>query len=77
MLRHDQVNKESSEVTYVNIDSMKVTGGVEFEVYKNNDMVLSSMWVSRVEGGCLAQWKCGGIEERFKNGVELGVEIEL
>ncbi|KAM1135062.1 hypothetical protein FF1_044074 [Malus domestica] len=40
MLRRDRVYKESSEVMYVSIDSVRVIGGVEFEVYENNDMVL-------------------------------------
>ncbi|KAB2604682.1 C-terminal binding protein AN-like [Pyrus ussuriensis x Pyrus communis] len=40
MLHHDRVDKESSKVMYVSIDSVRVTGGVEFEVYENNDMSL-------------------------------------
>ncbi|KAB2614184.1 C-terminal binding protein AN-like [Pyrus ussuriensis x Pyrus communis] len=60
-LRSNQVDKETLGVTYVSTDSVRVTGGVEFEVYKNKDMILSSVWVSGADGGCLAQWKCRGI----------------
>ncbi|KAB2595690.1 C-terminal binding protein AN-like [Pyrus ussuriensis x Pyrus communis] len=72
MLRRNRVDNESLEVTYVSTDNVKVTGGVEFEVYKNNDMVLSSVLVFLADGGYLAQWKCQGIRERFENKVELG-----
>ncbi|KAB2620540.1 C-terminal binding protein AN-like [Pyrus ussuriensis x Pyrus communis] len=40
MLRRNWDDKESSEVMYVSIDSVRVTSGVEFEVYENNDMVM-------------------------------------
>ncbi|XP_060668559.1 C-terminal binding protein AN [Ziziphus jujuba] len=39
-LRRDRVDKESSEVTYVSTDTVRVTGGVEFEVYEKDDLVL-------------------------------------
>ncbi|KAM1387645.1 hypothetical protein ACFX2I_033634 [Malus domestica] len=59
MLLRDLVDKESSEVTCVSTDSIRVTGGVEFEVYKNNDMVLlcgslermNDVWLNRNAGG--------------------------
>ncbi|KAM1246022.1 hypothetical protein FF1_042286 [Malus domestica] len=54
MLRRDWVDKESSEVMYVSIDSVRVTGGVEFEVYENNDMVLC---------GSLERWRVFGSME--------------
>ncbi|KAM1342662.1 hypothetical protein ACFX2F_006954 [Malus domestica] len=54
MLRRDRVDKESSEVMYVNIDNVRVTGGVEFEVYENNDMVLC---------GSLERWRVFGSME--------------
>ncbi|TQD97010.1 hypothetical protein C1H46_017409 [Malus baccata] len=54
MLRCDRVDKESSEVMYVSIDSVRVTGGVEFEVYENNDMVLR---------GSLERWRVFGSME--------------
>ncbi|KAF2291169.1 hypothetical protein GH714_020481 [Hevea brasiliensis] len=40
-LRRDRLNKESSEVTYVSTDSVRVTGAVEFEVLENKDLFLS------------------------------------
>ncbi|KAJ0112886.1 hypothetical protein Patl1_00502 [Pistacia atlantica] len=39
-LRRDRLNKESSEVTYVSTDSVRVTGSIEFEVFQEKDMVL-------------------------------------
>lgn len=39
-LRRDRVDKDSSEVTYVSTDSVRITGGVEFEVYDNQDLIL-------------------------------------
>lgn len=39
-LRRDRVDKDSSEVTYVSTDTVRVTGGIEFEVYEKEDMVL-------------------------------------
>ncbi|KAK2650209.1 hypothetical protein Ddye_017698 [Dipteronia dyeriana] len=39
-LRRDRLNKESSEVTYVSTDSVRVTGSIEFEVLEDKNMVL-------------------------------------
>uniref|UniRef100_A0A2P2IYL9 Uncharacterized protein n=1 Tax=Rhizophora mucronata TaxID=61149 RepID=A0A2P2IYL9_RHIMU len=39
-LRRERLNKESSEVTYVSTDSVRVAGAVEFEVLENGDMLL-------------------------------------
>ncbi|XXG43455.1 hypothetical protein AAC387_Pa01g3489 [Persea americana] len=39
-LRRDRVDKESSEVTYVSTDSVRVTGAVDFEVYEKEDLIL-------------------------------------
>lgn len=39
-LRRDRVDKESSEVTYVSTDNIRVTGSVEFEVYENDGLIL-------------------------------------
>lgn len=36
-LRRDRVNKDSSEVTYVSTDSVKISGPVEFEVCEERD----------------------------------------
>ncbi|KAM1765043.1 hypothetical protein ACFX11_004221 [Malus domestica] len=54
MLRRDRVDKESSDVMYISIDSVRVTGGVKFEVYENNDMVLC---------GSLEWWRVFGSME--------------
>ncbi|KAM1949341.1 hypothetical protein ACFX15_009405 [Malus domestica] len=40
---------ESLEVTCVSTNNVRVTGGVEFEVYKNNDMVLLCGSLERME----------------------------
>ena len=34
-LRHNYLDKESPEVTYISINTVCVTGGVEFKVYEN------------------------------------------
>lgn len=39
-LRRDRVDEESSEVTYVSTDSVRVTGVVEFEVFEKDDLIL-------------------------------------
>lgn len=39
-LRRDRVDKESSEVTYVSTDNVRVTGAVEFEVLEDEEMIL-------------------------------------
>lgn len=59
--RRDRVDKESSEVTYVSTDTVRITGGVEFEVYEKEDMVLC---------GCLEQ-----METNWVNG-NVGLEID-
>lgn len=39
-LRRDRLDKESSEVIYVSTNSVRVVGGVEFEVYEKEEMIL-------------------------------------
>ncbi|XP_057454687.1 uncharacterized protein At1g01500 isoform X2 [Lotus japonicus] len=39
-LRRDRVDKESAEVTYVSTDSVRLTGGAEFEVYEKEGLFL-------------------------------------
>lgn len=39
-LRRDRVDKDSLEVTYLSTDSVRITGGVEFEVLENEELVL-------------------------------------
>ncbi|GAV83416.1 LOW QUALITY PROTEIN: 2-Hacid_dh_C domain-containing protein [Cephalotus follicularis] len=58
-LRLDRVNKESSEVTYVSTDTVRVTGGLDLEVWeKEGMMMLLCGSLERMEG---TAW---GIEER-------------
>ncbi|XP_038904467.1 uncharacterized protein At1g01500-like [Benincasa hispida] len=62
-LRRDRLNKESSEVTYVSTDSIQVSGGVKFEVYENEDLILYGS-LERIE----ANWINGsvGLEKNSK-----------
>lgn len=64
-LRRDRLNKESSEVTYVSTDSVRVTGAVEFEVLENNDLFLCGS-LERIE----SVWGNGsvGLENDSKTG---------
>lgn len=39
-LKLDRVDKETLEVTYVSTDSVRITGGVEFEVLAGGDVIL-------------------------------------
>ncbi|XP_058076357.1 uncharacterized protein At1g01500-like [Magnolia sinica] len=39
-LRCDRIDKESSEVTYVSTDNVRVTGAVDFEVFEKEDLIL-------------------------------------
>ncbi|VVA89649.1 unnamed protein product [Arabis nemorensis] len=48
-LRRDRIDRESSEVTYVSTETVRVTGCVDFEVYDNEDMVLCGN-LDRIEG---------------------------
>ncbi|KAL7203323.1 hypothetical protein ACSBR2_016588 [Camellia fascicularis] len=64
-LRRDRLDKESSEVTYVSTDSVKVTGAVEFEVYEKEEMMLCGS-LERME----AVWSNGnvGLDNDSKTG---------
>ncbi|KFK42536.1 hypothetical protein AALP_AA1G007300 [Arabis alpina] len=57
-LRRDRVDKESSEVTYVSTETVRVTGCVDFEVYENDDMVLCGN-LDRIEGA----WNNGTVSD--------------
>ncbi|XWS76968.1 hypothetical protein CRYUN_Cryun01aG0223800 [Craigia yunnanensis] len=48
-LHRDRLNRESSEVTYLSTDSVRATGGFEFEVYEDEKMVLCGSF-ERMEG---------------------------
>ncbi|XVF33262.1 hypothetical protein REPUB_Repub17cG0153800 [Reevesia pubescens] len=49
-LRRDRLNRESSEVTYLSTDSVRVTGGFEFEVYEDEKTILLCGSLERMEG---------------------------
>uniref|UniRef100_A0A5B7B0H6 Erythronate-4-phosphate dehydrogenase family protein n=1 Tax=Davidia involucrata TaxID=16924 RepID=A0A5B7B0H6_DAVIN len=64
-LRRDRLDKESSEVTYLTTDSVRVTGAVEFEVHEKEEMILCGS-LERVDAG----WSNGsvGLENDSKTG---------
>ncbi|KAK2967315.1 hypothetical protein RJ640_006181 [Escallonia rubra] len=64
-LRRDRVDKETSEVTYVSTDSVRVTGAIEFEVHEEEEMVLCGS-LERME----ATWCNGtvGLDNDSKTG---------
>ncbi|KAH9622133.1 hypothetical protein KSS87_011807 [Heliosperma pusillum] len=39
-LRRDRVDSDASEVTYVSTDTVRINGGIEFEVYDVDDLIL-------------------------------------
>lgn len=51
-LRRDRVDKESSEVTYVSTDNVRVSGSVEFEVHEEKEELILCGSLERVEGTC-------------------------
>ena len=57
-LRRDRVDRESSEVTYVSTEAVRVTGSVDFEVYDKEDMVLCGN-LDRIEGA----WDNGTVSD--------------
>lgn len=54
-LRRDRIDRESSEVTYVSTDSVRVSGAVDFEVLDKEDLVLCGL-VEMVENGSKLGW---------------------
>ncbi|KAJ6686513.1 hypothetical protein OIU79_016317 [Salix purpurea] len=71
-LRRDRLNNESSEVTYVSTDSVRVTCGVEFEVLDNKDKVLCGS-LERIE---TTSWGNNGSVERLDNDAKTGWCLE-
>jgi hypothetical protein len=71
-LRRDRLNKESSEVTYVSTDSVRVTRGVEFEVLDNKDMVLCGS-LERIE---TTSWGNNGGVGGLENDARTGWSLE-
>ncbi|KAE8721459.1 transcription factor ASG4-like [Hibiscus syriacus] len=49
-LRRYRINREASEVTYLSTNSVRVTGGVEFEAYEDEKKVLLCGSLERMEG---------------------------
>lgn len=43
LLRRDRVDRKSEEATFVNTDSIRMTGGVKFEVYDRDNLLLSGV----------------------------------
>ncbi|CAK9134380.1 unnamed protein product [Ilex paraguariensis] len=62
-LRRDRVDKESSEVTYVSTDSVRVTGAIEFEVHEEDELILCGS-LERME----ANWSNGSVGNDLKTG---------
>ncbi|WZZ56250.1 hypothetical protein YC2023_056357 [Brassica napus] len=62
-LRRDRVDRESSEVTYVSTEAVRVTGCVDFEVYDKEEMVLCGN-LDRIEGA----WSNNGTVSDAKTG---------
>ncbi|GAB4852057.1 hypothetical protein Ancab_016250 [Ancistrocladus abbreviatus] len=61
LLRRDRVGKKSEEATFVSTDSIKFTGSVKFEVFNEEDLVLT---------GVLEMPSCNGVigESKDNNG---------
>ncbi|KAJ4895126.1 Uncharacterized protein Rs2_21920 [Raphanus sativus] len=57
-LRRDRVDRESSEVTYVSTETVRVAGNVDLEVYDGEDMVLCGN-LDRIEGA----WDNGTVSD--------------
>ncbi|GMH00479.1 hypothetical protein Nepgr_002318 [Nepenthes gracilis] len=55
-LRRDRIDRESPEVTYVSTDTVRISGGVEFEVYERQNMMLYGSLV-RLE----SNWSNGNV----------------
>ncbi|XP_010522948.1 PREDICTED: uncharacterized protein At1g01500-like [Tarenaya hassleriana] len=58
VLRRDRLDRESSEVTYVSTETVRVTGCVDFEVYDNGDMILCGN-LDRIDGA----WSNGTVSD--------------
>ncbi|KAF9687853.1 hypothetical protein SADUNF_Sadunf02G0136300 [Salix dunnii] len=71
-LRRDRLNKESSEVTYASMESVRVTCGVEFEVLDNKDIVLCGS-LERIE---TTSWGNNGSVGRLENDAKTGWCLE-
>ncbi|KAJ0235652.1 Uncharacterized protein HA466_0264460 [Hirschfeldia incana] len=62
-LRRDRVDRESSEVTYVSTETVRVAGYVDIEVYDGDEMVLCGN-LDRIEGA----WDHNGTVSDAKTG---------
>ncbi|XP_010544413.1 PREDICTED: uncharacterized protein At1g01500-like [Tarenaya hassleriana] len=58
ILRRDRLDRDSSEVTYVTTETVRVTGCVDFEVYEEGNMILCGN-LDRVEGA----WSNGTVSD--------------
>lgn len=51
-LRRDRVDRESAEVTYVSTDSVRLTGGADFEVYEKEGLLFLCGSLERLDADC-------------------------
>ncbi|KMT20411.1 hypothetical protein BVRB_1g004070 [Beta vulgaris subsp. vulgaris] len=63
-LRRDRVDRDSSEVTYVSTDNVKISGGVEFEVYEKENLLLCGS-LGRFENDWSMDFYAGGSSSAF------------
>ncbi|KAJ4956113.1 hypothetical protein NE237_012896 [Protea cynaroides] len=75
-LRRDRLDKESSEVTYVSTDNVRVGGPLEFEVYEREDLILC-VSLERME----SSWSNGSIgfdhhQQRTENDSKTGWSMD-
>lgn len=61
VLRRDRVDKKSEEATFVSTDSIRLTGSVKFEVFDQDDLILS---------GVLEMSNSNGFTKESKNSVK-------
>ncbi|XVF01105.1 hypothetical protein REPUB_Repub04eG0059600 [Reevesia pubescens] len=52
LLRRDRLDKKSEEVTFVNTDSIRLTGSVKFEVFHKDTLLLSGVLELCDSNGC-------------------------
>ncbi|KAI3900984.1 hypothetical protein MKW92_027717 [Papaver armeniacum] len=71
-LRRDRMDKETSEVTYVSTDSVRVMGSIEFEVYENENVVILCGSLERME----SPWGNGNNHQGLENDSKTGWSMD-
>ncbi|KAM1617291.1 hypothetical protein TB2_015931 [Malus domestica] len=56
-LRRDRVDKKSEEATFVNTDTIRLTGSARFEVYDKDDLILSGVLEMSNSNGFIGESK--------------------